>query len=165
MLCQECRKRPATLHYTKIINGQKTELHLCQECAEEHKDLMEASFAFPNFVAGLMNPGFLGKQLPGSGDVRCPTCGLTYQQFASSGRLGCGECYQHFDERMEPLLRRIHGNTVHSGKVPARAGGAVRVKKELNSLKSELQKAVAREDFERAAELRDRIKDLEKKVR
>lgn len=165
MLCQECRKRPATVHLTKIINGQKTELHLCQQCAQEKGEfeyLFQPVFSFPNLLAGLMGA-------PASPEVptveeRCPGCGLSYSDFAQRGRLGCSRCYETFAARLDPLLKRIHGHVQHTGKVPRRTGGLVRVRKEVNMLRNELQRAIEREEFERAAKLRDQIRELEKKL-
>lgn len=164
MLCQECKKRPATVHLTKIVNGRKTELHLCQECAAEKgefESLLQPVFSFPNMLAGLMGGQEVG--VPG-GHERCPQCGQTYAGFAQRGRLGCANCYEAFAGRLNPLLRRIHGSNQHTGKVPRRTGGLVRVRKEVNTLRAELQKAVDGEDFERAAKLRDQIRGLEKKL-
>lgn len=164
MLCQECGKRPATVHLTKIVNGQKTELHLCQECAHEKGEfeyLLQPAFSFPSMLAGLMGGHELAAPVA---QERCPQCGQTYASFAQRGRLGCANCYETFSARLNPLLRRIHGSTKHVGKVPRRTGGLVRVRKEINTLRSDLQKAVDAEDFERAAKLRDQIRTLEKKL-
>ncbi|MGE5559608.1 MAG: UvrB/UvrC motif-containing protein [Chloroflexota bacterium] len=165
MLCQECRKRPATVHLTKIINGQKTELHLCQQCAQEKGEfeyLFQPVFSFPNLLAGLM-----GSQpasgLPAAGE-QCPHCGQTYNDFAQKGRLGCSECYTTFAARLDPLLKRIHGHVQHTGKVPRRTGGLVRVRKEVNTLRNDLQRAIENEEFEKAAKLRDQIRELERKL-
>ena len=75
--------------------------------------------------------------------------------------LGCSNCYIEFENRLEPILRRIHGNIVHNGKVPKRTGGTLRIRKEIEEYKEEMQRAVDNEEFERAAELRDKIKELE----
>src|SRR4029077_10612076 len=96
------------------------------------------------------------------GRVKCPRCGLLYSSFKETGRLGCSECYQAFQFQLRPLLRRIHGDTRHKGRVPARDGEGVSLSRQMQRLYDELQRAVDGEEFERAAELRDEIKQLEK---
>ncbi|ACB83743.1 UvrB/UvrC motif-containing protein [Natranaerobius thermophilus] len=174
MMCQNCNKRPATVHWTKIINNKKTEVHLCEKCAKESEQIefdFENSFPLQNFLSGLM--GF--DKTAGEGSAQsfhvsadqqgqCETCGLTYQQFGKMGRFGCSNCYEKFGERLKPMLKRIHGSTGHHGKVPKRAGGTLRLKKRISELKEELQRSIHREEFERAAEIRDEIKKLEKEL-
>jgi protein arginine kinase activator len=166
--CQECGNRPATLHFTKIVGGEKTELHICETCARDKGELIpgtQSGFSIHNLLSGLMNfdPAGAGTEMKQPA-VRCDTCGMTYNQFSKIGRFGCSECYKHFDERLDPLLKRVHGNTAHVGKVPKRAGGKVRTKREIDELKKEMQDRIEHEDFESAAQLRDRIKNLEKEV-
>lgn len=166
MQCQECGKRPATLHFTKIVNGEKTELHICESCARERGELIpgtSSGFSIHNLLSGLidLDPANAGAKQP---QPRCEMCGMTYAQFSKMGRFGCSHCYKHFAERLDPLLRRVHGNTVHVGKVPKRVGGQVRMKREVDKLKREMQNRIEREDFEAAAGLRDRIRDLEREM-
>jgi len=166
MLCQECRKKPATVHITRIINGRKTELNLCSECAGEKGELdffMEPQFPIQTFLAGLLEKGAM-QVMPASAGPRCPGCGSTFRDFSRTGRLGCSQCYEHFGNRLDPVLRRVHGSLVHSGKVPARSGEAIKVRRSIEELRSELARAVEAEEFEKAAKLRDRIKDLQKEL-
>ncbi|WP_193364675.1 UvrB/UvrC motif-containing protein, partial [Limnohabitans sp. Rim47] len=79
------------------------------------------------------------------------------------GRFGCSECYNEFDFRLDQLLRRIHGSARHTGKIPERKGKTILIKKKIKELRNELERAVAKEEFERAAELRDRIRELERR--
>jgi len=95
------------------------------------------------------------------GRVQCPKCGLVYSNFKETGRLGCSECYPTFRSQLRPLLRRVHGSTKHVGKAPVRDAARVALRREVQRLHEELQKAVEREDFESAADLRDRIKKME----
>src|SRR5206468_2358034 len=98
------------------------------------------------------------------GRIQCPRCGLLYSAFRETGRLGCAECYSAFQFQLRPLLRRIHGDTRHRGKVPARDGeGAVR-SRQIQRLHDELQRAVEREEFERAAGIRDEVMRLEREA-
>ncbi len=166
MLCQECNKRPATVHLTKIINNEKETFHLCEQCAREKGEFdftAPAPFSIHSLLTGLLN-----MELPQAGQgpgcqvkMQCEGCGLTYAQFGQIGRFGCSSCYRAFKERLAPLLRRIHGSTQHAGKVPQRAGGSIRLRREIEVLRSRLQSCVDREEFEEAAALRDEIRQLE----
>lgn len=170
MLCQDCGKRPATLHFTKIINGEKTEFHICEACARERGEMIPGApngFSIHNLLSGLLDfepvsAGGLREHKPAYS--RCETCGMTYAQFSKIGRFGCSDCYRYFGDRLEPLFRRVHGTTTHAGKIPKRRGGQLKFKREIDQLKRQLQALVEREEFERAAQLRDRIRELEKKL-
>lgn len=167
MQCQECGKRPATLHFTKIVGGEKTELHICETCAREKGEFIpgtQSGFSIHNLLSGLMDFDSAGAGAARAPAIRCDTCGMTYAQFGKIGRFGCSHCYEHFAERLDPLLKRVHGNTAHVGKVPRRAGGKVRTKREIDQLKSEMQGLIQREDFETAAQIRDRIRELEREM-
>lgn len=168
MLCERCGHRPATVHMTEIINGQKSDTHLCDVCARE---IHPQGFGFVpqihlhNFLAGLLNHELGGdhKKAEITGE-RCRKCGVPEGKIVKQGLLGCGDCYLFFEDRLLPLLRRIHGSTRHTGKVPERTGGRARLVKEIGNLKSRLKEAVKREDFEQAAQLRDQIHLLEKSM-
>lgn len=173
MWCERCKERPATVHVTKIVNNQKTEMHLCEVCAHETGSdlgfLFEQNFSFPNLLAGLLenenpfNQGVLG----GSSvqhNIKCPSCGLTFSDFRQIGQLGCSECYKAFGPSLDPLLKRVHGSIGHAGKVPRRTGGKVRVRKDIEELRKRLQNAISREAYEEAAQIRDEIKAKEKEL-
>ncbi|GBF12003.1 UvrB/UvrC motif-containing protein [Tepidibacillus infernus] len=170
MLCENCGEKPATLHFTKIINGQKNEMHLCEQCAKEKGEIIPTDtnvFSFPQLLSGLLNFDQMvhGHSPNTSMDpLRCKNCGLTFNQFKKTGKFGCSDCYQYFEPQLEPIFRRIHGNSQHSGKVPTRTGGKIKLKKELRELKDQLQKKIALEEFEEAAKIRDKIKELELKL-
>lgn len=171
MLCQECGKRPATLHFTKIVGGEKNEFHICESCAREKGEGIPGTangFSIHSLLSGLLdfepanggaNGGFAVKQ-----PVRCDKCGLTYAQFSKMGRFGCSRCYSQFGDKVDPILKRVHGSTTHVGKVPKRAGTTIQLKREIETLRRELQERIEREEFENAAQLRDRIRELERNV-
>ncbi len=166
MLCQVCGKNPATVHFTEIHDNRMTEIHVCERCAEE-KGLQAASppqkFDIADLLAGMVDT-MTSSDEERVGRVQCPRCGLLYSAFRETGRLGCAECYAAFQVQLRPLLRRIHGDTRHRGKVPARDGeGAVR-SRQIQRLHDELQRAVEREEFEQAARIRDEIRRLETQV-
>lgn len=166
MNCQQCGAQPATVHVTRIVNGEKTDLHLCEACARERGDLeflLEPKYSIQNLMAGLLGQG-VGQMGPSTlTKNQCPQCGLTYTEFAKSGQLGCAECYDTFDTVITPILRRVHGNTRHVGKSIA-AVGKVNLKRTIESLRSQLQRAVEEERYEDAARLRDEIREMEKRL-
>ncbi len=163
MQCDICGKKKATVHLTEIVDDQMSEMHLCEACAREKSVQMEQQFGLADLLAGLSD---FSKQVKSSEtvDVRCPHCGLTYEEFRKFGRLGCSVCYETFKEQLSTLLKKIHGANHHVGKSPLRMADGEREKiVTLQELKTELQQAIQVEDFERAAELRDRIRQLEQK--
>jgi len=187
MNCQECKQRPATVHLTKIFNGQKTEMHLCEECAKHHDDLpfnigfsIEPNFSIQKFLAGLLGgagasaggasapaetPDAVGSDAAEEPAIPCcSNCGMTYRQFRQIGRFGCSQCYLSFAGQFEPLLRRVQGNSSHTGKVPMRVRGLLGHKREIEQLRQELQAAISAEAYERAAVLRDRIHALKGRI-
>jgi len=161
MLCDICGKKEATVHITEIINDKVTKLHLCEECAKEKGTEMEEHFGLSDLLAGLAD---LGSTMPPevTESIKCPSCGFTYQDFKKVGRLGCSECYEAFKKQLAPLLKRIHGSDRHVGKVPLMVGKTVKDTRTLQELKMKMEKAIQAEEFEEAAKLRDKIKELEK---
>lgn len=169
MLCNICGKNAATVHLTEIIDDNMTELHLCEECAQKKGAQMESHFGLADLLAGLADIGSQFTKTEKETKIKCLRCGLTHEDFKKIGRLGCGECYSAFREVLLPLLKRIHGSTQHYGKSPTKKAGRVvksaKTRNELHELKEKLQKAIQIEEFEEAAKLRDKIRDLEKKRR
>ena len=163
MLCDVCGKNPATVHLTEIIDEQMNELHLCEDCARHKSAAMEQQFGLSDLLAGMADfekPFSKEEELV---TVKCPSCGLTYADFKKIGRLGCGECYNVFRKYLAPLLKRIHGSNQHIGKTPLKSKAIPRASKKkenLEELKSQLQKAIQKEAFEEAAQLRDQIKKI-----
>lgn len=164
MLCQNCNDREATVHVTKIINNQKQEFHLCEQCARENDDInFDTTFTINNFLTGLLDSIHSSPfKVDYIKTTTCSKCGMNYGKFKELGRLGCSECYKTFNEKLMPLVKRIHGSENHTGKIPKKAGSRIKLKREIMSLKKQLQRAVEREEFEKAAKLRDQIKELEK---
>ncbi|MGR6837392.1 UvrB/UvrC motif-containing protein [Syntrophomonas erecta] len=168
MYCEECKQKPANVHLAQVFNGKKVETHLCEECAAKKGILMfnmGSNFSIPNLLGSFLGHNFnlQGVKAPAE-TTRCPHCGMNFMDITQTGKLGCAECYTAFEQELEPTLRRIHGNSQHVGKIPARGGEKVLLKKQVDSLKIQLQQAVACEEYERAAEIRDSIKELEKEL-
>ncbi len=163
MRCQECGEKEAQVHVTKIINGEKKELYLCKECAEEIGELdFSASFSFDKLLTGLLNDKFTPEQQINLSptDLQCEACGLSYKEFSRTGKLGCDQCYDFFQDRLNKVLRKIHSSTEHTGKIPQRAGARIKKRQEIEELNQQMDEAVEKEEFEKAAELRDQIKKL-----
>jgi protein arginine kinase activator len=159
MLCQMCNKAQATIHLTEIVNNQKKEVHLCEKCAEK-QGVVKTQMSIADFLSGLASGGKAKtkEQLP---DIRCPSCGMTLSEFQSGGRFGCASDYGAFRERIMPLIEKIHDATQHVGKMPQRTDDRVAREKSLRQLQAELKRAVEREEYEEAARIRDRLRELE----
>ena len=167
MYCDECKTKPATVSVTQMFNGNQVQLHLCPECAAQKGvgffDLGGTSL--PKLLGSFfgLGPLSMGQVQPSLVTSKsCPNCGVSLKSIGQDGRLGCNRCYEVFREHLEPTLRRIHGNTVHTGKLPKKGAGKIKLQRQIEQLKSELQAAVVNEQYEKAAGLRDRIKELEK---
>ncbi|TET32790.1 MAG: excinuclease [Planctomycetota bacterium] len=161
MLCEHCNKNIATVHLTEIIDDIKKEVHLCEDCAQgKGLSFKKQQFSLQELLGSLVAQVAESKGEDVSGEV-CPVCGTTFADFQSKGRLGCPADYTTFKSTLIPLLEKIHGNAQHFGKVPSRADRGLAAEKELMELKQRLADAVKREQYEKAAELRDRIAKLE----
>lgn len=158
-LCQRCNTSKATVHITDTA-PKKRERHLCEDCAEKEGVIVKQH----HHTANTILQEFI-KQKVGADetdDLTCPHCGMTFQEFQSKGVLGCPHDYEVFHRVLTPLLERAHGGgTQHMGKVPPKANAAVKQQAGLIKLRRELQDAIEQENYERAAKVRDRIKDLE----
>jgi|SRR5690554_3863072 len=156
MLCQNCGEREAKVSITQIVNNKKTEIHLCPQCAQQSGHI-DPVFGLHKMLASMMdwNP-------EKSQAKTCPGCGLTEQELHQNGRFGCEQCYETWAPLVEKILSRVQGRTTHTGKVPRSAGEKVKKERELGELRRQLEQAVAEERFEEAAQLRDKIRELEK---
>lgn len=161
MLCDICNKNTATVHLTEIIDEQMTELHLCEECARAKSMEMEQQFGLSDLLAGLAD---LGKTLEEKeiARIECDNCGFTYEDFRKIGRLGCSQCYNYFKKYLGPFLKRIHGSSQHVGKMPIKLPKIEGGKLELQELRYKLQQLIQREEFEEAAIVRDKIREVER---
>lgn len=163
MQCDMCGQKKASVHLTEIVNDQVSEMHLCEKCAKEKSIGMEQQFGLADLLAGLSDFG-KPAQKEELKEIVCDQCGLTYDEFKKMGRLGCNQCYDAFAKQLVPLLKKIHGSCHHQGKSPKmmnqiQATQIVTVAE----LRERLHGAIANEDFEKAAELRDHIRELEEK--
>lgn len=164
MLCQNCQKRAANVHFTQIINNRKIEMYLCEHCAKEKGQLnVGAPLSINDFLSGLIGLEQTGSYLSDMQpkQVVCEKCGMSYDEFQRVGKLGCNNCYEVFHEKIKPLIKRLHGSIVHNGKIPASVSKDIKSSKEIEELKELLNKAIQNEEYEKAAEIRDKIKSIE----
>jgi protein arginine kinase activator len=170
MQCENCHEREAVVELTQVAAGEITKLHLCERCAAEKGVESAASVEqnpFAKLVAASMGKGAADKI---SGLIpldrqACSRCGATLQDFRETGRLGCADCYRSFEGPLRDLLRRLHGSTVHMGeRYSDRSVGATEetgTRLQEADLREQLRLAIETENFELAAELRDRLRVAE----
>ena len=165
MMCEDCGVRPAKFHLMTIINGDRVERNLCPVCmAKQQKQLPGIDFSN---LAGILNSILVNKDGEEKArldaeyqDCTCEQCGMTYAEFQKCGMLGCANCYQAFRAPLTALLQRVHGNTQHAGRVPGGVHSGVSIRMNIDRLKQKLQRAIADEEYEQAAKLRDAIRAL-----
>ena len=164
MSCEQCHEREAVIHLTQIVNEQVTTVHLCERCAADKG--VESPASLPKTPLGTFLAA-MGQELPESAPAprsgeNCPRCGGSLQDFRESGRLGCSDCYRAFETPLRDLLRRLHGSTHHMGeRYSDREAPAPAERRQAAELREQLRLAVETENFELAAELRDRLRVLE----
>lgn len=164
MLCEKCGQNEATVKFVKIENNNKTELRLCQGCAQGYTNF-SLGFDLQNILSSMFQHGpFASKSGPVQEGKSCPTCGLTLLDVQKSGRLGCSSCYEVFSDELNPVLRRLHGSTKHTGKVPVRSFPKAWVGRQIEEVRRQLDECVRTENFEQAAIYRDEIRQLEQKL-
>lgn len=166
MMCQRCQKRQATVAYTQIVEDAKKTLHLCNACLPHGAPSPAAAPEPPQQTAPTSSsqaksgaPGGVAIEPVEEGEtVKCQTCGMSYEEFRKAARFGCHDCYAAFEPRLERLFKRVHGAAAHTGKGRSpKDRPAPTTTAELEQLEQQLQLAVATEDYEEAAQLRDRI--------
>lgn len=169
--CQECKQRPASLFFQQIVDGEKRQVHVCEVCALEkgYTTSADETYSLQDLLTGLFNfdTSQLGsqpiQQTQQTKKIQCPKCDMTFAEFQQIGKFGCALCYETFSQKIDPILRRVHsGNTMHSGKIPKRIGGSIQKKRQISDYREQMKKFVDEEAFEKAAELRDKIRVLEK---
>lgn len=145
---------------TQYINGDPIEMNLCDTCATEmEQPMLDEGLSFQQFLTGLMHSSKNNQQQ----DIHvCKTCGMSLQEFKRNSKVGCADCYKNFAEDLLPVVKRLHGTAKHNGKVPGRINAESKSQKALEHLEGQLKIALMQEDYEQAAILRDRIRDLKR---
>lgn len=187
MLCEQCRKREATIKYVEVAGGVKTEHNLCAQCAGkldlgQYSALFEGEFPLGKLLSGLLGIPDADHNESRFAGVVCPTCGTTYEDFVKNSRFGCEDCYSVFDPLIGENIRHLQGSEHHVGKRPAAyqaeeektaASGAAepagteapdRGRDRIRRLSRQLKDAVRREDYQEAARLRDEIRGLKEEA-
>ncbi len=165
MKCQICKKNDANIVFTQIVNNEKIVLQICSECAKKRGISIE--FEKPSlpqvnsFIGSLA--GDIGekdeKDIP---ELTCDVCGLTFAEFKKEGLFGCDKCHEAFEDHIANLLKQIHGTNIYDDKSPEGLSDEGEKMQQLKNLRSELKHCVKMEDYERAAELRDKIAEIVK---
>lgn len=200
MLCERCKIREATIKYTEIVNGVKTEHNLCSHCAKEldlgqYSAILEGDFPLGKLLSGLLGLEDDEDEADIRGQVVCPTCGTSFDDFVEDSRFGCGDCYGVFDLLISDKMKQLQGSESYKGKQPKfkssfekevpeipeqiqPSGGeetegetgngsaeTAALKKEIRGLEAQLKEALQKEDYEQAAQLRDRVRELRKEAK
>lgn len=158
MVCDVCKTNQATVFLTQIVDGKMQKVNLCESCSKEKGVTDPTGFALADLLLGL---GAAQEIEKGGAVSRCPACGFSQADFKKTGRLGCSVCYDTFGEALAALLKAMHKGTSHVGKVPARLIRSIELGARIKQLQRDLEKAVAEENYETAAQLRDQLRELE----
>jgi protein arginine kinase activator len=170
MLCEKCKKNEAKVNLITVVNGQKHEIWLCENCVKDISSIPFFSSISQNGTVPFQ--GMLTEILSNVGnkanidnnqvnEIVCSNCGLTYDEFKKSGKLGCADCYVAFKIVLEPRIKSLQAGVKHIGKIPSMKGEELVRRKKLKDLKGEMQKLIVTEEYEKAAFVRDEIKKLE----
>lgn len=158
MLCQNCNQRVAVIHITKIMNGEKQEVHLCDQCSTLN-GVYNSSFDFQSFISNLLDiegyPANAGYSENTS--YRCSQCGMDFETFKHHGKFGCEKCYETFGSLIHSMIKRMHGKDQHKGKIVKYGGEDIKLRRELADLDASLANAIEKEEYEQAAIFRDKI--------
>lgn len=175
MLCQKCHKKTASVFISSIINGQETRMYLCNDCAKDYplfkfnsqdpfsiKDVMEKFDISEGDSIDTKKENLLAIDKDcEEKEIICPNCYSTYDEYRQTGKVGCSKCYEVFEKQLKPILRNIYGYEEYIGKSPKKDNSHIYTSKEMRVLKEDLNRAVEQEEYEKAADIRDKIKELE----
>ena len=171
MLCQKCKLNNATSHIHYVRNGVVRDMFLCDACANEYKTENLYGGDIFKMLSSLLNND---ADLPQNADTKrkCECCGADFNEIRRTGKVGCGNCYRAFEAQLSPTIARIHKNTVHIGKRPdnntvketyedTNTNKTETKEQTISDLKRELTEAIKKEEYEKAAVIRDKIKAME----
>lgn len=157
MQCDVCQSKEATVFLTQIVEGKMQKINLCESCSKAKGVSDPTGFELTDLLVGLGTTPNMDTQ---STALKCPVCGFTQTEFKKTGRLGCSSCYATFSEMLLGMLTNMHKGTQHQGKIPGRQH-LRSYRERLKTLNNTLQEAVAAEEYEKAAAIRDKIHQLE----
>lgn len=170
MLCQKCHEKTAAVFISSIVNGKETRMYLCNDCAKDYpifnfstdepfsiKEIME-KFKEDEILAE--NKENLKSDINNE-EIVCSACNTTYNEYRETGKLGCGNCYKVFENQLKLLLNTMYSYTGYIGKIPKSNDNHIYVNNEIKILREDLNLAVEKEEYEKAADIRDKIRELE----
>lgn len=165
MKCECCHETEATIHLTQVIDGEIKKLNLCQVCAQKNGIDLNSPISITDVLLGLGQPGNpeIKSDLT-EFDLSCSRCQMTRAEFKKRARLGCPQCYNAFMGELSALTQAMHHSRQHVGKIPARQGNEARITAKIAALKKDIETAIAKEEYEVAAGLRDKIRELKENV-
>lgn len=171
MLCEKCKKNEATVYYRETVNGKTKSWSLCQDCFNELQQANHGKQELANFwnepfedffgndfLHSLLSP--MGGNQFWSEEKRCSLCGASFDDIVAEGKVGCPKCYETFEKELEESVRRIHGTSSHTGRVPGKLKAKFDQKKKIAELERQQKEAVKNENYEEAARIRDELKAL-----
>ena len=164
MKCESCHENEATIHLTQVIDGNVKKLNLCQECALKNGIDLNSPISITDVLLGLGSQASGEQPAMSEFDLSCSRCQMTRAEFKKRARLGCPECYNAFMGELSALTKAMHHSGQHIGKIPARQGTEARITAQIAALQKNLEMAIAKEQYEEAANLRDKIKALKNSV-
>ena len=173
MLCQKCNKKTASVFISSIINGQEKRVYLCNDCAKDYT-LFNFKFQDPFSIKDIMDKfktnedtfidkdeNLLAMDKETEEDIKCPNCYGTYNEYRETGKLGCSRCYEVFEKQLKPIIKNMYSYEEYIGKSPKKDNTHIYISKEIRILREDLNRAVEQEEYEKAADIRDKIKELE----
>lgn len=159
MKCEKCHINEATVFLTQTDNGETTQMHLCDTCAKESEAILfDDGISFQQFLSGLLESN-KAPQLK-SHTKTCEQCGMSIESFKKNSLVGCAECYKTFSGYLDPIIKRIQGNVVHTGKRPSDVDESIKTRELIHRYERELKISLMEENYEEAALLRDKIREL-----
>lgn len=170
MICDKCKKNEAKINLVKIINGEKQQIWLCEECARNISNIPflssipdGAGFPFQEILNGLLTGVENARPKSKKEKIKpvCPTCGLTYDEFNKTKKVGCSDCYAVFKDPIKAIIKNVHGEKNYKGRIPKRAHREFLQRDRLKNLKQQLQILIEEEEYEKAAVIRDEIREIE----
>lgn len=167
MICEHCKERHASVTVTQVQNGTKLERHYCEVCASQfhpfHFEVQEEPISLHQLMSNWFGMATKATQAEPKKANTCPACGFTYRQFLKVGKFGCPTCYETFRSQLPSVLQRIQADVQHVG-YKQQNDQSIQIQDQIDHLRQQMQLAIAEENFEQAAQIRDEIRSLEGKL-
>jgi protein arginine kinase activator len=165
MLCEDCHENEAEVLITEVdADGNLKERHLCKGCASKKGYLLDKEKPLLQMFNEFLKEQVEGEESKKDEELRCSVCGMSWAEFRSIGRFGCEKCYHEFGDRVEKLISRIQGTTQHVGRKASQDQAMVSLEMEKKRLRQELATAIQKEEYEKAARIRDDLRKYEERT-